>query len=321
MGSPIGNKKAVELSLQKVIELIIIGVVILVIILVVGKFSQDSPNVILTPSQALAIEKCESAGRCNIEKCTEEMVDSEECEENEFKRWEMWEKYFKQCDNPDIDEEKKENLGCDGKLHDEFKRLIGDEDDEESGGEGEGDEVQQRGIIGGMTDWFKRVFGRDNCPNKGRNDYECKCENCQDLRDNSIVECKRSNTNCGITPELKQKLEELVTKMKNQKNVELRVTEGWPPSVAHYNQCHYIGTCVDMNFKSFRKATPENIRAFIDLAKEEGLKAEYEVQNPRSREALIKQGRERNIQFITGGSNAEIKYVPGVSPHFSVYMN
>ncbi len=125
MRSPIGNKKAVELSLQKVIELIIIGVVILVIILVVGKFFQDSPNVILTPSQALAIEKCERTDKlCNIERCTKDMLLEKSCEEKDFKRWEMWEKYFKQCDSSDIDNEKKENLGCGGKLHEKFKNLL-----------------------------------------------------------------------------------------------------------------------------------------------------------------------------------------------------
>ena len=122
------NKKAEGLSLSKLAELLIIVLVIVAFMFFIfDTLSQDAPDIISTPSQKLAIEKCEISEKgCNIEVCTEEMVDSEECGEEEFKRWEMWEEYFKQCDNSDIDDEKKEGLGCRGKLYKKFEELNGD---------------------------------------------------------------------------------------------------------------------------------------------------------------------------------------------------
>ena len=165
------NKKAEGLSLSKLVELIIIVVVIIAfIVFIFDILSQDSPDLISTTSLTLAIEKCEiSVKWCNIEVCTEDMFESEECGEEYFNRWEAWNKYFKQCDNPDIDDEKKENLGCGGKLYKKFEELNGDrmdvgETDEKDFEKHEGviEEIERGGQIKLSRD-VKKCVNQETC--------------------------------------------------------------------------------------------------------------------------------------------------------------
>lgn len=57
---------------------------------------------------------------------------------------------------------------------------------------------------------------------------------------------------------------------------ELRVNEGYPPTVTHQNACHYQGTCLDLGFKNQTSYTTQNILQVQNAAKASGLCTVYE---------------------------------------------
>lgn len=86
------------------------------------------------------------------------------------------------------------------------------------------------------------------------------------------------------------------------------VTEAWPTTSGHSGQCHYVGTCVDIDFDS--RYSDADIKTFIQKAKEVGLLAVFETKNQLTADRLINNGIPANnvLQWdtITGD-------------HFSVY--
>ncbi len=89
------------------------------------------------------------------------------------------------------------------------------------------------------------------------------------------------------------------------------VTEGFSPSRAHCARCHYIGTCIDADFTT--APTNINIKAFIDAAKSNGLKAQYETSSASEFNSLVQFG------LIP---KQEVLLFPGTwisGSHFSVY--
>jgi hypothetical protein len=88
-----------------------------------------------------------------------------------------------------------------------------------------------------------------------------------------------------------------------------RITEGYPPTVNHQNQCHYNGTCVDANFIGTLVSASE-IRTVIEAASQSLMTACYEVNTPSERDRLIGQGvPSQNIKAISGITES----------HFSIY--
>lgn len=89
------------------------------------------------------------------------------------------------------------------------------------------------------------------------------------------------------------------------------VTETFPPTVTHQNQCHDNGTCVDANLRGSYAGQPQEIANFIKKAGEAGLNAVYEIKDPAKKDALVGAGVPAQnilvVQQITG-------------EHFSVYL-
>ena len=89
-----------------------------------------------------------------------------------------------------------------------------------------------------------------------------------------------------------------------------RVTEAWPQTVVHQNQCHTQGTCVDANLIGGHAGNSSDITYFIQKAKGAGLRPVYEVGNDLDRQRFIDQG-------VPSGN---IQTVPGINGnHFSLY--
>ena len=93
-------------------------------------------------------------------------------------------------------------------------------------------------------------------------------------------------TNCaipvGITFKNNNKVhKELATKLTNLKNktanLNWAVTEAWPTTSGHSGECHYVGTCVDIDFSG--NYNDENVETFISQAKGSGLLAVYETKD------------------------------------------
>lgn len=114
------------------------------------------------------------------------------------------------------------------------------------------------------------------------------------------------NSQPNATPELNNRLVALRRATGN--NNAWNVSEAYPPTRTHENNCHFNGTCVDAILPEAGRTTA-NINSFATNASNSNLRAVYEVSTPEQRQALINQG-------VT----AEIQVVSGVSPHFSVYM-
>lgn len=143
----------------------------------------------------------------------------------------------------------------------------------------------------GLIDPLPPTSGPDNCPN------------CRPL--SNRVTCK-STANCSVDGGTASKLETLST----QASVpSWRVTEGFPPTVTHQNQCHYKGTCVDANFTGTNKTRPSGnaVNRFIEAAKRQGLGPVYET----SASEITRLAQE----------GVPEKYLKnyGTAPHFSVY--
>lgn len=86
------------------------------------------------------------------------------------------------------------------------------------------------------------------------------------------------------------------------------VTETWPPTVNHIEQGQYNGTSVDVAFKT--TATATQINKFIEIARQNGLRAQYEVTNETARQQLIQQG-------VSPGDVLSVGHATG--GHFSIY--
>jgi hypothetical protein len=86
------------------------------------------------------------------------------------------------------------------------------------------------------------------------------------------------------------------------------VTEAWQPSSnAHCARCHYLGTCVDIDFVGISNPTKAQIESFISKAATAGLIAQFEVKTKEEYEAIgIRDGSVLVASWVSGN-------------HFSVY--
>ena len=121
------------------------------------------------------------------------------------------------------------------------------------------------------------------------------CENCVTLQ----ILCKDGNQANSLLAA------KLLTAMQSSTNKDWQVTEAWPPTVIHQNSCHYIGTCVDVNFLN-RSTTPTDVRDLYDNLRNSGLNPVYEHMSDCG-------------PYANAGVNCQV--VPAItSPHFSVYL-
>ena len=96
------------------------------------------------------------------------------------------------------------------------------------------------------------------------------CPTCTPI-DTKIVACKTA-TSCTIEAEYAARLYKLA---QTSGVPALIVTEGYPQTREHQNQCHYNGTCTDIVFTDKNFAT-ERIQSFAAAARAAGLRAVYE---------------------------------------------
>jgi len=99
-----------------------------------------------------------------------------------------------------------------------------------------------------------------------------------------------------------------------------QVTEAWPPTVTHQNQCHTRGTCVDANFTGSTisvtcgtarsGANAQKINSIANAAHVVGLRAVYEVKCELRRQELIGFGVPPTRVLTVTAITAE---------HFSIY--
>lgn len=118
-----------------------------------------------------------------------------------------------------------------------------------------------------------------------------------------------SNSNVNVTPETKNALLALSGRQKDW-----NVSEAWPPLVNHQDNCHYIGTCVDV---SIGQVTPNQANATrVNQLLSDALASGF---HSRSRFEVAPGQRQ---EWIGAGVHPEnIIEVAGVSPHFSLYKN
>lgn len=148
---------------------------------------------------------------------------------------------------------------------------------------------------------------------------------------------------CRIKSSLSDKLSNLESQLNNvvvssPLTDHYEVTETFPPTVEHQNDCHYDGSCVDVglrksqaemdvfsgdvnnrytNDEEVSEEHAQKVIDFINFANSNDLRAEYEVDQAIYQD-LIDQISNLGID---DGFSDDIIIVNGVLPHFSVYDN
>lgn len=123
-----------------------------------------------------------------------------------------------------------------------------------------------------------------------------------------------------INQAIASKLTTLDTELEKA-GLQLVVTEAYPPSRHHQDPCHTTGTCVDA-----RKVSDDKIKTFVDTTwNQAGLRAEFEVETPTRKEAILTASCGNNTACKTALAPAILVLEPrnGVrqisGEHFSVY--
>ncbi len=92
------------------------------------------------------------------------------------------------------------------------------------------------------------------------------------------------------------------------------ITEAYPPTVTHSNQCHKKGTCVDAGFRGSTAYSAANVAAFANAAKSAGLRPVFETSNCELRNAAREAG-------VTAYCKSDSGYSHITGNHFSLYGN
>lgn len=122
-------------------------------------------------------------------------------------------------------------------------------------------------------------------------------------------QCKNANS-CTIDPAVRDRLTALVRSF----NGTWIVTEAYPPTARHSNQCHYNGTCIDAGFRGSTTYSAENVAAFAQAASRAGLRPVFETTDCRLRDAAIRAGVRAYCRSDSGYSHI-------TGNHFSLYSN
>jgi D-alanyl-D-alanine dipeptidase len=133
----------------------------------------------------------------------------------------------------------------------------------------------------------------------------------------------RPGANNRVSPTLAQMLSAATQSLSSQ-NVQIRVTEAWPPTVAHVSPCHIDGTCVDVNlvpqvisFNPIQAADAIRIGRTFDALIAAGGRPEFEVRTAADatslRAALQANGFQGNYRILVVSQIT--------APHWSYYQN
>lgn len=149
-------------------------------------------------------------------------------------------------------------------------------------------------VTGSVTGCKNNVAHQNNCPD------------CVPLSSDI-----NSNPNNGVKPVLATKLLNFRQSLAAE-SFNWRVTEAFPPTVTHCSECHYNGTCVDVNFVPPNNTPPvESIISVLQAAQVNGLRAVYETNNMDFKNQLLS-----HPNISTG---QVIHWAAITAPHFSVY--
>ena len=113
------NRKAMSKSVLGYIILTLL--VILVLFSGYLKLTSSSEKLV----SIVEVEQCEKNTYFCDFGCSEQAHALNKCSDEEFAQGELWRLYFKQCDDSEISEEKKESLKCDGKAHNAYIDHLG----------------------------------------------------------------------------------------------------------------------------------------------------------------------------------------------------
>lgn len=121
---------------------------------------------------------------------------------------------------------------------------------------------------------------------------------------------------CQVNTVLSQQLAQLnesILTGPDKKIVFWQVTETWPPTITHQNQCHQAATCVDANLiGNQNNAKAADVKYFIEKARNNGLKAVYETKSQTKYNELVSAGVSKDNLLRLDAITAE---------HFSIYSN
>ncbi len=132
------------------------------------------------------------------------------------------------------------------------------------------------------------------------------CPTCVTLKTYG-VSCKNG---CTLDPNVAPK----IGKLKTFFNGSWIVTEAFPPSYTHTNQCHKNGTCIDAGFTSPTTYTAGNVVSFAQAAGQAGLRAVFETTDCALRDAVRAKG-------VSAYCKSDQFYTHITGTHFSVYGN
>lgn len=130
---------------------------------------------------------------------------------------------------------------------------------------------------------------------------DARCQNCE-----LIIIPIKSGQGSTVAPDTNQRLTAMHDALPSGT---MRVTEAFPPTTTHRNECHYRGTCVDYNFLPQITPTPAQINSVLTTAANNGLRGQYEVSTDTEKTTLINAGVPAN----------RITQVDGIVAHFSIY--
>ncbi|MDQ5883503.1 MAG: hypothetical protein QG654_417 [Patescibacteria group bacterium] len=161
--------------------------------------------------------------------------------------------------------------------------------------------VDSSGVVSETPSSTSGVSSICKNPNVDQTPY---CPTCQGIP--SPVQSQASNN--GATPST---ISKLVSLQGSISDIPWTVTEGFSPSRAHCARCHYTGTCIDADLTT--APTNQNVKAFIDAAKINGLKAQYETSSTSEFNSLVDFGLKKGQEVLLFPSS----WITG--SHFSVY--
>lgn len=144
-----------------------------------------------------------------------------------------------------------------------------------------------------------------------------KCKDCANLsvpaKPGSCSKSGEGQT-CQVNTVLNDRLVALNQKIINDGKLGYwHVTESWPPTQTHQDPCHQGGTCVDGNLLGSAKGNAKDIKYFVETAKNQGLKAVYEVSDQKRADALITSGVPKDNVLV-------LKPNQITGEHFSIYL-
>ncbi len=134
------------------------------------------------------------------------------------------------------------------------------------------------------------------------------CPTCVSLSEKGLS-CKSANS-CTLDPTVAER----VVGLKNNFSGTWTVTEAFPPTYNHSNQCHKKGTCIDAGFRGNTAYNADNISAFATAARLAGLRAIFETDSCALRDAAKARG-------VTAFCKSDSGYGHITGNHFSVYSN